>query len=182
MTDKNNNQLKWSVPVDVEDIGEAGLHKEIEAPADVRAALAETAGLRDVTRLKATFDLTRHGTRVDVLGQVNATVGQTCVVTLEAVDSEIDEAVELVFAPMSSGATAEPRSGGQRKGDDEPPEPLIDGIIDLGAVASEFLMLGIDPYPRKAGAQFAPPQAADDGPRPFAALEALKKRPGTPKS
>jgi hypothetical protein len=170
------------VPVDVEDIGDTGLHMEIEAPADVRAALAETAGLRDVKQLKATIDLTKHGERVDVLGRVNATVGQTCVVTLEPIDNEIVEAVDLVFAPMSSGATAAPRSGGQRKGDDEPPEPLIDGTIDLGAVANEFLMLGIDPYPRKAGAQFAPPQAADDGPRPFAALEALKKRLGSPKS
>jgi hypothetical protein len=178
----NNSKPVWSVPVDVEDIADTGLHMEIEAPSEVRAALAETAGLRDVKRLKATIDLAKHGERVDVLGRVNATVGQTCVVTLEPIDNEIDEAVDVVFAPMSSGATASPRNGGQRKGDDEPPEPLIDGTIDLGAVASEFLMLGIDPYPRKAGAQFAPPQLADDGPHPFAALEALKKRPGTPKS
>ena len=30
--------------------------------------------------------------------------------------------------------------------------------IDLGALATEFLMLGIDPYPRKAGAEFAAAQ------------------------
>ncbi len=181
MADKNNNQLKWRVPVDVEDIGETGLHMEIEAPADVRAALAETGGLRDVKQLKATFDLTKRGARVDVLGQVSAIVGQTCVVTLEAIDNKIEEAIDLVFAPMPSGAKAETR-GGRGKDDDDPPEPLIGGVIDLGAVASEFLMLGIDPYPRKAGAQFAPPKAADNGPRPFAALEALKKRPGNPKT
>ena len=178
----SDNQSAWSVPIDVEDIAETGLHMEIEAPAEIHAALAETAGLRAVKRLRATFDLTKRGARVDVIGQVTATVGQTCVVTLEPIDNEIEEAVDLVFAPMSAGATAAPRSGGQRKGDDEPPEPLIDGVIDLGAIASEFLMLGIDPYPRKTGVQFSPPKVANDGPRPFAALEALKKRQGTLKS
>jgi hypothetical protein len=42
----------------------------------------------------------------------------------------------------------------------------------------EFLILGIDPYPRKAGAQFAPPKVADAGEHPFAALESLKKNLG----
>ena len=36
--------------------------------------------------------------------------------------------------------------------------------VDLGAIATEFLILGIDPYPRKAGAEFAPVKA-DDGAR-----------------
>ena len=62
--------------------------------------------------------------------------------------------------------------------DEEPPEPLADGKVDLGALASEFLLLGIDPYPRKPGAEFAPPQAAEAGEHPFAGLEALKKRLG----
>ena len=62
--------------------------------------------------------------------------------------------------------------------DEEPPEPLQDGKVDLGALANEFLLLGIDPYPRKPGAEFAPPAAAEAGEHPFAGLEALKKRLG----
>jgi len=62
--------------------------------------------------------------------------------------------------------------------DEEPPEMLVDGKIDLGAIATEFLLLGIDPYPRKAGAEFATVKVDDAGSRPFAALEALKKRLG----
>ena len=57
----------------------------------------------------------------------------------------------------------------------KPPEPLVDGKVDLGALATEFLMLGIDPYPRKAGAEFAPPKVEDAGEHPFAALAALEK-------
>ena len=64
------------------------------------------------------------------------------------------------------------------RGDDEPPEPLVDGTLDLGGLAVEFLILGIDPYPRKAGAQFSPPKAEDAGEHPFAALESLKKTLG----
>jgi len=56
------------------------------------------------------------------------------------------------------------------------PEPLIGGSIDLGAIASEFLMLAIDPYPRKSGVVFEPPAKETDTGGPFAALAALKKK------
>ena len=52
---------------------------------------------------------------------------------------------------------------------------LRDGVVDLGAVATEFLLLGIDPYPRKPGAVFDAPPAGDPSSHPFAALAALKK-------
>ena len=48
-------------------------------------------------------------------------------------------------------------------------------MVDLGAVATEFLLLGIDPYPRKPGAVFDAPPAGDPASHPFAALAALKK-------
>ena len=51
-------------------------------------------------------------------------------------------------------------------------------MVDLGVVATEFLSLGIDPYPRKAGVEFAAPAVEDDTPHPFAALAALKKGAG----
>src|SRR5689334_19327727 len=62
----------------------------------------------------------------------------------------------------------------------EPPEALQDGVVDLGAVAAEFLLLGIDPYPRKEGAAFDAPPVADPSGHPFAALATLKKG-GEPK-
>ena len=47
---------------------------------------------------------------------------------------------------------------------------MIDGRIDLGALAAEFFALGLDPYPRKPGAEFvAPPEPAPPD-SPFAAL------------
>ncbi len=49
--------------------------------------------------------------------------------------------------------------------------------MDVGAVATEFLLLAIDPYPRKPGAVFDAPKNDDPGAHPFAALAALKKPP-----
>ena len=121
--------------------------------------------------------MTRQGAGVRVLGQVKARVGQTCVVTLEPIESEISEPIDLQFVPGSGDA---PAVGSRKRelGGDETPEPIIDGKIDLGALGTEFLILGIDPYPRKAGAEFAPPKVEDPGEHPFAALAALKNRIG----
>jgi uncharacterized metal-binding protein YceD (DUF177 family) len=163
----------WSVVVALDDIPETGLHTEMEAPEPVRADLAKLAGLRELPRLSAVFDLTPRGGGVHVSGQVNAHLGQTCVVTLEPIESDLTESIDLVFAPAAQAQDKD------LKLDDEPPEMLVDGKIDLGAIATEFLLLGIDPYPRKVGAQFAPVKADDAGARPFAALEALKKRLGS---
>jgi uncharacterized metal-binding protein YceD (DUF177 family) len=171
----------WSVPVTVDDIPETGLHLEIEPAAAARAELAAFANVRELPRLSAVFDLTRRGAGVEVSGQVKALVGQTCVVSLEPMETEVDEAVDLIFLPVRVGAEAPADSEGeshQVKLDEDVSEPLIGGKVDLGAIATEFLILGIDPYPRKPDAQFTPPKTDDAGLNPFAVLEALKKRPG----
>lgn len=174
----------WSVPVAVEDIPETGLHMELEAPDTVRAAIAQLAGVRDVQRLAAVFDLTRRGDGVQVDGQVSGRVGQTCVVTLEPIENDVAETVDLRFtqqAPAEDDLAAA-ADGHAASVDEEPPEPLIGGKVDLGAIAIEFLMLGIDPYPRKPGVAFAAPKVEDTGAHPFAVLAALKNRPGGGKS
>ena len=60
----------------------------------------------------------------------------------------------------------------------DPPEPIEAGVVDLGRLATDALLLAIDPYPRKADAVFkhevTPPDPDD---HPFAALKALKAKP-----
>jgi uncharacterized metal-binding protein YceD (DUF177 family) len=161
----------WSVPVRWEDVPEAGMRVELAAEAPVRAELARATGLQAMPRLAAQFDVTRHGREgLRVAGTVSATVRQTCVVTLEPVENEIREEVDLTFVPRAAEAAAH--------GAEAPnaPEPLIDGTVDLGAIVGEFLVLGIDPYPRKPDAVFSPPVSGEEGDHPFAALAPLKKR------
>ena len=169
----DKSERLWSVPVPVAEIPDDGSHYELAADASVRDAVATLAGVRTLPRLEASFDLTRRGEGVAVRGEVRALAGQTCVVTLEPIDSEVRETVDLVFVPPDE--TADGKLTGRKKGD--PPEPLENGIIDLGTIATEFLILGLDPYPRKEGAQFSGPQATEERAHPFAALAELKKRP-----
>jgi uncharacterized metal-binding protein YceD (DUF177 family) len=168
----------WSFPVPFDDISEAGGHYELTADAPTRDAVAKLAGLRSVGRLEAVFDVAPRGAGMVVTGMLKALVSQTCVVTLDPIENEVAEAVDLLFAPGPRQDGREPGPRRRKKGDD-PPEPLVNGVIDLGAVATEFLILGLDPYPRKTGVEFATPNLADNGAKgPFAALEALKKRRG----
>jgi hypothetical protein len=67
-------------------------------------------------------------------------------------------------------------------GDDDetvdPPEPIENGTINLGRLATDVLYLAIDPYPRKPDAVFEPKVlAADPEDHPFAALKALQANP-----
>jgi hypothetical protein len=166
--------IPWYFPEALEDVQESGKRFELAADPDVRAAVARTAGLRDLPRLRASFEVRRQGIGgLRVIGRVSATVGQNCVVTLEPLANEVEEDVDLLFAPLSAAEKAGEEPDALASGDNT--EPLIDGRVDLGAVATEFLVLGLNPYPRKPGAMFQPPQDATPEEGPFAVLGALKK-------
>ncbi len=170
----------WKHPVAVTDVPETGSRVELVADSAIRAAVANFAGVPGVPRLAAQFDLSRHGRDgLRVAGRVTATVQQNCVVTLEPMQSEIDEAVDLVFSAAQNEATESRETDHIHKLDtDESSQTLEDGTVDIGALATEFLLLGIDPYPRKAGAVFDAPPVGETEVHPFAGLAALKKDSG----
>jgi hypothetical protein len=183
MTDKAG---PWSVPVTVAQIPDTGLHRDIEASPAARAAMAEVAGLREILIARASLDVTpMGGGRFHVAGHVRARIGQTCVVTLDPIENDIDEAIDLIFAPPEQIPELADLVDEAAESDVEipdPPEPIENGVIDLGRVATDALFLGINPYPRKPDAVFEPPVvAADPEDHPFAALKALQleaKPPG----
>lgn len=172
-------QSIWSHRIRIDDVPEAGLHVDLAADESTRAALARAAGLRSLTRLTASFDLTRRGSGLHVAGEVNASVGQNCVVTLEPIESDLNEPIDLVFASDVAPTIANEKGEATFEfSEDDPPETLVGGAVDLGAIATEFLLLAIDPYPRKEGAVFEPKIAGDTSTSPFAALASLKKENG----
>jgi uncharacterized metal-binding protein YceD (DUF177 family) len=175
---KATSKALWSIPVRHDDVPESGLHLDLVADEAVRAAIAAVAAINGLPRLAASFDVTRHGAGLKVSGEVSATVAQSCVVTLEPITSELREPVDLVFVPPAAAVAPEdvPPDDLDPEADDEP-EPLVNGIADLGRIAAEFLLLAIDPYPRKPGAEFEAPASGDPGGHPFAGLAALKKEP-----
>ena len=162
----------WHVPVRAHEVPQAGARFSLEADAPTRAAVAATADVPEVSRLQAEFDVTpaRDG-GLRVLGSVSASVRQTCVVTLDPMVSEIDERVDLTFTPPAArtGAVEEEADAAEDR------DTLEGGGVDLGALVVEFLILGIDPYPRKPGAVFTPPAVEGADEHPFAGLAALKR-------
>ena len=171
-----DSAMLWHFPVAVEEIAETRQHFDLVADPSVRAAVAKVAGLRDLPRFEANFDVTRRGATAHVVGSISATVGQNCVVTLEPLANEVEETIDLVFEPPDRLAESAENEGRRQGAKWDDPEPLVGGVIDLGALATEFLLLGLDPYPRKPGAIFEPPRDAKHEQGPFAALGQLAKR------
>lgn len=168
----------WSATVRLEQVGETGRHVEIEASEATRAALAKPAGVDAVERLSARFDLTRRGRdRLHVSGEVSGTVRQTCVVTLAAVINHVAETIDLDFAPPRTAQDDAAEIDVDAASAADEPEPLEGNVVDLGLLATEFFILGIDPYPRTPGVAFDAPKAQSDAAgNPFAALAALQKK------
>jgi hypothetical protein len=181
-TDMTDKPDPWRVPITVEQIPDTGLHRDIETDAAARAAIAEVGGLREVLAASASLDVTpTTGGRFHVEGWVRARIGQTCVVTLDPIESDIDEKIDLIFAPPEQIPEMADLVDEAAESDVEipdPPEPIENGVIDLGRVATDALYLAVDPYPRKPDAVFEPPVVPDDPEdHPFAALKALKLDP-----
>ena len=161
-----------SRPVDVMNIPPRGQEVHVEATAEECAALAADFGLPGIRRLSGDYRLTNSAKGVHVTGLVKASITQICVVTLEPFDSDVEEEVEVDFAEPA-GRPAEPPTDINEY---EPPDEIVNGQVDLGALTSEFLVLGLDPYPRKPGVDFEYRDPVDGKDSPFAALGKLKPK------
>ncbi|MFT4098416.1 MAG: YceD family protein [Rhodoblastus sp.] len=184
----------WSSPLAVSEVPPQGADITIEADAAQRAALAKLNGLDGLASATAKLHVVPRGReRLHVTGEVRARVTQTCVVSLEPFESEIVEPVDVEFEPARAKPVREdPERTSRRRREARPPieedeegmddldapDEIVDGKVDLGALASEFLTLGIEPYPRKPGVAFAEPQPQGATVSPFARLAARKTEPG----
>src|SRR5262249_34438329 len=170
MSAKAAARIPWSFPVRRDDVPEAGLHLDLVADEATRAAVAAVAGVRGLPQLRASFDLARQGAGLKVTGEGAATGEQTRVGTREAMRRQVREPVDLAFVLPRDGEPADEAADDIDPSAEDEREVLVDGVADLGVAATEFLLLAIDPYPRKPGVVFEPPKTADSGGRPFAAL------------
>jgi hypothetical protein len=173
-------------PYEVDDIRpDGGTHVEITASDAECVALAKSYDLPGMASLSGRFDLRRHGKTVFVRGSIAAHVTQICVVTLEPFDSDVVGDVEMQYAPAAQVAEAWERiakaeASGSNAPVEDPPDAIVDGRIDLGALTAETLALALDPYPKKPGVEFASPQDPDETPdeSPFAVLAARRSQEG----
>jgi uncharacterized metal-binding protein YceD (DUF177 family) len=170
----------FSYTVVANDIPAKGRQYRFEMDEAQRRAVAETLGVPEVQAFVGDFEVRPlRGHSYSVRGKVEATVVQTCVVTLDPFPQEVAEEVDVT---LMRAEDLDPASRGKEALVDavetEGPEVFHRGRIDLGVIATEHLALGLDPYPRAPGADFGG-HIEDDSevrPSPFAGLADLKAR------
>ena len=170
-------------PVRIEAIRPRGTEVVVRAEAEQLPAIATLLGLVSIESLEGRYTLTRNGERVKLDGRIAARLHQACVVTLDPFPVQLDVPVQLDFAPEEDVAAFARRNDRDDAeidievllNEDDPPEPIVDGVIDLGGITLEFLALALDPYPRKPGASFESSAGEISTESPFAALAKLKR-------
>lgn len=171
---------EFSRPIAVGRLAPGETVLEIDASPAECVALAQRFFIRSVGSLKAQLRLhPLGGELVRVSGKLQAEVTQDCVVSLVPVPASIEESFNLIYGPEDEAALSTEIVVGE---EDDPPEPIIGGVIDVGEAVAEHLALALDPFPRAAGAEIPDEYADDEGvaeaitrDNPFAALDALRK-------
>jgi hypothetical protein len=170
----------FSRVVRVDALPREGQTVTIEATPAEREALASRYELPTIAALTAVLRVEpwgRGGARV--VGAVHGALTQICVVSLEPFPTTVDEAVDVRFAPQAAAGsrTSEAKEAQTFSlADEDEPDPIIDGRIDLGGLAAEFFALGLDPYPRKPGETFEPSTKSEPADSPFSVLAPRAKR------
>jgi len=174
----------FSYPVKVGNISANAVTVRLAADDAELKALRDLWDVMEVKSLTSELQIARwKRDGVKIKGRVQAKIVQACVVTLEPVESDIDEPVEAIFVPEGSRlARIAANDSGEMILDPEGPDlpDMFTGdTIDVGLAVTEHAALAIDPYPRKQGASFGEriesSEKDDVRPNPFAALKDWKK-------
>jgi uncharacterized metal-binding protein YceD (DUF177 family) len=157
-------------------IPKAGKILRLQADAAQLQQIVGHLGLASCEQVSADLTLEpARGDAVHVTGTVKARLHQACVITLDAVPVTIVENIDVRFAPPEKLGPISKAEIERTLEDEDPPEPLENGSIDVWALAIDHIAVALDPYPRKPGATLAADIEPPIKESPFAALAALKK-------
>ncbi len=158
---------EWSYLFDVDEVGQKKPAYLSISPSDEEmSSIANRLGIEGISALKADMEIRRNPGNmvIHVSGRITARVAQKCVVTLDTVEEDVDTPFEGWFADktqaLSFTKAKRERELEKQKGEqpilseEEDPEPIIDGKIDIGELVVQYLSLGLNPYPRKEGASY----------------------------
>ena len=171
------DELPWNHEIELASVPPEGRSFELIPDAATRKLLAGAANVVSIPALKVVLEVRPVGNDgAEVAGKLEGLVRQTCVVSLEEFDNPVSENFSVDFA---ADAKSEASTDDEEEIEDLP-DLIVDGKIDLGALAAEFLILSVDPYPRKPGVEFVPLPVEEAAPEPkrspFASLSGLKDR------
>jgi Large ribosomal RNA subunit accumulation protein YceD len=173
------NALPFSHTIPATSVPRTGQTNILKVSPVQREAIAAFLDIPSLESLDATVTIVpARGGSFHVTGEVRASVHQLCGVSLEPFPTAVHEQIDARFAPDDRLEAIAKKEIERTLEDEEPPEPLTSGMIDIGALAVEALALGLDPYPRKPGIKTPVLGDNDVSESPFAALLALKKPSG----
>lgn len=170
-----NDRAEWSHLVEIDEVGGEPKTYEFKATEQERIDLARRMGLISVKSAHASVTVQRvSGGLIHAMGIVRADLTQSCVVSLGPVPAKIEDEFEGWFGDKDKALSfAKARNEREAKKthseleileESVDPEPIVNGKIDLGELATQYLSLALDPYPRAEGvsSQYIVPEGAKD--------------------
>ena len=133
------------------------------------AALAERLNILSVDDLNASVTIQKNDL-IQVSGSFTAHVKQACVVSGEPVAQTVEDSFEEFFCQQSRHETPIDIDM-----DSPDIEVVEDGRIDVGELVVEYLILGLDPFPRKPDIPLVQAGDMEEKENPFAVLKNWKK-------
>lgn len=174
---------EFSIPFQADKLGPKPKKIHIEASKEECADLRDLFELTDLSALKGQVMLERlSGKKIQADFKVSCKVSQICVVS----EKRLNFKHELSFKRIYDGSNSTKDEEKEIEIDLEAREeldPIIDGVIDLGAAISEELGLEIDPFPRADNTEFVEfgigPEITEEevqNANPFAVLKGLQNK------
>jgi uncharacterized metal-binding protein YceD (DUF177 family) len=165
-----DRRLPFSEVVRVNEIG-AGLTRRLVPDVETRLRISRALDLASLDSFEADISVIPARAGWTLSGRVLAKAEQTCGITLEPLPVEIDQ--RFTVALMEPVEPEPEEVEVEVSLDDDAPDLIDEGRIDLGQYAVEQLALSLDPFPRKPGAAFVQPEEPAEI-SPFAVLRAFK--------
>lgn len=191
---------EWSYFLNADKVDDRPLNVEISADEKQRKDIAVRANIVSVDSIEADFTLDREqaGRVVHAAGRFKAVVTLECSVSAENFSFSIEEPVQGWFEDkertvsfMKALKERDSKGNASQKGpvevemasEEEDPEGMVNGYIDLGELVVQHLILAIPPYPRKEGVEYditdesvKPEKDSPLRKNPFEALKDWKER------
>lgn len=152
-----------------------GVTRRIQPDEAVRRRIARDLDLISLDEFDAELTVAPSMIGWRLSGRLQAEAVQACGLTLEPLPVSIDERFSIDLVEAAPVANDEVEI--ELSIDDDSPDVIENGRIDLGHYALEQLVLALDPFPRKPGAEFVQPDEPAEI-SPFAVLKSLKTPDG----
>ena len=171
-------QNLFSYPLKVEDMGSGSKKYQLKASSEQLKYVAEVLKLDNILRFESDIEVSflRKNHKINIKGSLVADVEETSVISLEKFIKTYTPNFEIVF---DTELTEKELKEMEFDFDDDEPDVIKNGQIDLADIAMEQLALVLDDFPRKEGEVFAFESEFDEETtkktNPFAALANLKK-------